>query len=144
MAKHIKSKRVFLGGTCADSTWRGQMIIHLQEQGLDWFDPVVEDWNEEAQENERRERAECDFCLYTITPKMTGVYAIAEVVEDSMKRPAKTVFVVLREDNREHFTESQWKSLMQVARMVLRNGGLFSTSLKLAAEIIGERGAVPT
>lgn len=133
------AKRVFLGGTCAGSTWRNQMIVHLRGKGLDWFDPVVTDWNEEAQVNELRERAECDFCLYTITPKMIGVYAIAEVVEDSIKRPEKTVFVVLQEDAGERFAEPQWKSLMQVGRMVLRNGGLFSDSLRFAAEVLKDR-----
>ena len=38
-------------------------------------------------EEEIKQRAECDFCLYVITPKMTGVYSIAEVVDDSNKRP---------------------------------------------------------
>ena len=31
------AKRVFLGGTCNGSMWRKQMIVHLQERGLDWF-----------------------------------------------------------------------------------------------------------
>ena len=128
------AKKCFLGGTCNGSMWRGQMIKHLQDEGLEWFDPVVEDWNEEAQANELRERKECDFCLYVITPKMTGVYAIAEVVEDSIKRPEKTVFVVLRKDEDKEFTDGQWRSLMQVARMIIKNGGTYVYGLKAAAE----------
>jgi hypothetical protein len=73
---------------------------------------------------EIKQRQECDLCLYVITPKMTGVYSIAEVVDDSNKRPAKTIFVRIREDGGQKFTNSQWKSLGAVANMVYINGGL--------------------
>ncbi len=127
------SKRVFLGGTCNASLWRNRMVVYLVNSGLEYFNPVVDDWNLEAQANEFRERKECDFCLYTITPKMTGVYSIAEVIDDSNKRPEKTVLVLLRNDEDERFTEGQWKSLNAVARMVKHNGGTVFGSLKHAA-----------
>ena len=79
--------KVFLGGTCNDSKWRDKLIPMLK---INYFNPVVEDWNEEAREQERQERKICDFCLYVITPALAGVYSIAEVVDDSNKRPAKT------------------------------------------------------
>ncbi len=126
-------KRVFLGGTCNESTWRNRMIIHLAEYGLEYFNPVVDDWNDEAMNNEIRERETCDFCLYTITPKMTGVYSIAEVVDDSNKRPDKTILVMLRDDDKQRFTDGQWKSLCAVVRMVEENGGLAFDSLRNAA-----------
>jgi len=130
--------KVFLGGTCNESTWRNRMIVHLGEEGLGFFNPVVDDWNEDAQECELREREECDLCLYTITPKMTGVYSIAEVIDDSNKRPEKTFLVILRSDGDERFTEAQWKSLGQVAKMVIRNGGYSFDNLKSAAVDMGK------
>ena len=36
-------------------------------------------WNEEAQKNEIFEREHDDYVLYTITPRMEGVYSIADV-----------------------------------------------------------------
>ena len=129
-------KRVFLGGTCNRSKWRNRMMIHLDHAGLHYFNPVVDDWNEEAQKNELRERESCDFCLYTITPKMIGVYSIAEVVDDSNKRPEKTVLVLLRDDG-ERFTDGQWKSLLATAALVDENGGNVFGSLKEAAVWIG-------
>jgi hypothetical protein len=33
-------------------------------------------------DEEIKQRAECDFCLYVITPKMTCVYSIAEVKDN--------------------------------------------------------------
>lgn len=118
-----RRKRVFLGGTCNESKWREQMENFLDKHGLDYFNPVIDDWDAEAQKNELKERNVCDFCLYTITPKMLGVYAIAEVVDDSNKRPEKTVFVMLRSDGEYEFDDGQWRSLKAVADMVERNGG---------------------
>jgi len=127
------SKRVFLGGTCNNSTWRNRMMVYLHDEGMEYFNPVVDDWNDDAMENELRERETCDFCLYGITPKMTGVYLIAEAVDYSNKRPGKTVLVLMREDGKERFTEEQWKSLGNVALIVQFNGGLVFDSLKRAA-----------
>ena len=135
----MNPKRVYLGGTCNDSTWRNRMMIYLHEERLDYFNPVVDDWNEDAQRNELRERKNCDFCLYTITPKMTGCYAIAEVVDDSNKRPEKTVLVLLRDDGVDRFNISQWKSLSAVAQLVKRNGGQVFDNLKSAAIWMGEQ-----
>lgn len=129
--------KVFLGGTYG-STWRNQMIIHLHDEGINYFNPVVDDWDDEAQINEFQERATCDFCLYTITPKMTGVYSIAEVVDDSNKRPEKTILVLLRDDDDLRFTEGQWRSLKAVAIMVKNNGGRVFDHLKSAAVYVGK------
>lgn len=80
-------KKVFLGGTCNESAWKDELIPLLE---IDFFNPVVDDWDDESQKKkEIIERENSDFVLYVITPKMTGVYSIAEVVEDSIKRPEK-------------------------------------------------------
>jgi len=118
-----ENKRVFLGGTCNNSTWRDELIPLLET--IDYFNPVVEDWTEECMAEEIRQREACDFCLYVITPKMTGVYSIAEVIDDSNKRPEKTIFCIMDEDDGEKFDEHQLKSLVQVGKMVKKNGGIF-------------------
>lgn len=112
--------KVFLGGTCNNSKWRDKLIPKLN---IRYFDPVVDDWTEECKVREIRERQECDFCLYTITPLMTGVYSIFEVADDSNKRPHKTVFCLLEEDEGKTFTKQQLNSLKEVANGVIRNGG---------------------
>lgn len=119
-------KKVFLGGTCNDSNWRDRLIPTLK---IDYFNPVVPDWTEECYQRELYEREECDYCLYVITPKITGVYAIAEVIDDSNKRPEKTVFAFLPEDEGISFDEVQIRSLDRVGRMVENNGGKYCKSL---------------
>ena len=127
------SKKVFLGGTCNDSTWREELKPLL---AINFFDPIVPDWTEECMKEEIKQRSECDYVLYIITPRMTGVYSIAEVVDDSNKRPSKTIFGYLMNDGELTFTKAQVKSLTQVGKLVESNGGKFVTSLADAAKLL--------
>ena len=126
-------KKVFLGGTCNGSLWREELISMLK---INYFNPVVDDWNEAAYQRELREREEADYCLYVITPKITGYYAIAEVVDDSNKRPKKTLFAVLRNYEGVHFDDVQWKSLKAVKKMLTKNGVKVFDSLQDIAQFL--------
>ncbi|CAI2184378.1 808_t:CDS:2 [Funneliformis geosporum] len=84
---------------------------------------------------EIRQRATCDFVLYTITKEMLGFYAIAEVVDDSNKRPHKTIFCYLETGFQKH----QIKSLQAIARMVKENGVQVFTSLEEVAEYLNNQ-----
>ena len=121
-----KKKKVFLGGTCNESLWRNDLIKLLE---IDYFNPVVDDWNAQCMKEEIKQREDCDYCLYVITPLMTGSYSIAEAVDDSNKRPEKTLFGILNKDGGKEFTPGQIKSLNQVGRMINDNGGAHFTSL---------------
>lgn len=141
-------KKVFLGGTCNGSSWRDALIEVLE---IDYFNPIVDDWTEECYQEELKQREICDYCLYVITPRMTGVYSIAEVVDDSNKRPERTIFCVLEEDrmqnvsekslyaeirNKVYFNKGQLKSLDKVGIMVENNGGKYFKSLSQVAEYL--------
>lgn len=128
--------KIFLGGTCNNSTWRDDLIKLLK---IDYFNPVVDDWTPECQIEEIKQRKSCDFCLYVITPKMTGVYSIAEVVDDSNKQPSKTLFCVLTTDGNTTFNESQLKSLKQVGIMVESNGGRVFNDLLSIAQYVNKQ-----
>lgn len=125
--------KVFLGGTCNGSNWREQLIPLLT---VDYFNPVVNDWNASCKAEEIKQRKICDIRLYVITPAMTGVYSIAEVVDDSNKHPNSTILVVLEEDQGKSFDVHQLKSLNSVTRMVEANGAYCFTSLSSAAHFI--------
>jgi len=105
-------------------------MSYCKDAGIDYFNPVVEDWTPACMEREIQERNTCDVVMYTITPKMTGVYSIAEVVDDSNKRPEKVLFVILEEDEGEWFSAHQSKSLGAVANLVKSNGGAVFNSLE--------------
>src|SRR6056297_16567 len=108
--------KVFLGGTCNNSVWRKKLKPLLN---IAYFDPVVDDWNEEAQLREEQEKLASDYHLFVITKEMTGVFAIAEVVNSAWEAslnstgkftfpvPKKVVFCVIKDG----FDEHQIKSL---------------------------------
>ena len=124
-------KKVFLGGTCNESTWRDELIPQLK---IDYFNPVVDDWTPECMKEEIKQRGKCDYCLYVITSDMTGVFSIAEVIDDSNKRPSKTVFA-FKEDG---FNKGQIRSLESVGSMVARNEGSWMDFKHVAPFLNGE------
>lgn len=66
---------------------------------------------------------------------MSGVYSIAEAVEDSNKKPKKTIFCYLEEG----FEESQVKSLRAVANLVKANGARVFNSLEGIVEYLNNQ-----
>lgn len=110
--------KIFLGGTCNDSTWRQELVKAIQ---VDFFDPVVEDWTEECQAIEMDEKEnKCNIHLYVITKDMTGVFSIAEVI-DSVHNKSKTTILHVIPDG---FTAGQLRSLKAVVDLVSLRGGI--------------------
>ena len=126
-------KKVFLGGTCNDSTWRDEIIPLLN---INYFNPVVKNWTPQCQEEEIKQREKCDYVLYVITPKLTGLYSIAEVIDDSNKRPEKTLFCYLITDGDYVFNNAQLSSLKAIKDMVIRNDALYFNSLLEVADYL--------
>ena len=83
---------------------------------------------------------------------MKGVYSIAEVVDDSNKRPEKTIFCLLEYDLSDYkmkieggkkvrryvemFDAGQLRSLDRVGIMVEKNGGKYFRELRDVAEFL--------
>ena len=123
---------VFLGGTCAESDWRNQLIPLLESYNITYFNPVVDDWNESCQVIEDWHKEHDDYNLFVITNEMQGVFSIAEVVDLSNKKPNTTIFCVLREG----FTKGQLKSLDATIKLVQKNGVSIANSIKEIADIL--------
>lgn len=127
--------KVFLGGTCT-SKWRDVLIPMLK---IDYFNPIVSDWTLDCQQEELKQRDQCDFCLYIVTPKMVGIYSIAEVVDDSNKRPEKTILCILKRDEDSTFSHKQMRSFNALKRMIGINGGKAFNDLKSCANYLNSR-----
>ena len=112
---------VFLGGTCAGSKWRDEIIPMLDARGIPYFNPVVDDWNADAR---RREQAvkDCPETLefYGITSEMQGAFSIFELTLSAIKKPGQTVFYLKRTG----FTELQLRSLDAISDRLLKETGL--------------------
>ena len=129
--------KVFLGGTCNNSTWRNELIPMLN---IDYFNPVVEDWTPECQaEEERQKNEECNYQLYVITPKMKGFFSIAEVVESAITRKDKTVFCVLTKDEGLEFDKAQVKSLNAVKNMIRKYNAVCCGTLEEIADYLNKQ-----
>jgi len=130
--------RVFLGGTCANSKWREELIPKLN---IDYFNPVVKNWTPKCQEEELKQREICDYVLYTLT-RPYSTYSVAEVVDDSNKRSEKTIICIYNEliDYKWYeklaMSKQELKHLDTVGKLVERNGGLYFKSLDEVANYL--------
>lgn len=110
--------KVFLGGTCNETTWRDELIPLLN---VEYFNPVVDDWTPECQWTEENQKAiVCNIHLYVITSDMIGTFSIAEAIESSMTPGKQTIFHVIPDG----FGKARLKSLSAVADMVMKHGGI--------------------
>lgn len=110
--------KVFLGGTCGDSTWRKKLLENLK---LSSFNPVVENWTAECQQEEYRQKNdECNVHLYVITKEMTGVFSIAEVLDSVHTKGITTILHIIPSG----FSEEQLRSLRAVVHLVKMRGGI--------------------
>lgn len=129
----MREIEVGLFGTCNGSEWREILISKLK---CKYFNPISNNWTEEDQEIEIEKRKTCDILLYCITPKMTGVYSIAELVYDSCNTPEKVIFCYLTIDELDEFDEHQIKSIQMVEKMIQNNGSATFNNLYTLAEYI--------
>ena len=126
---------VFLGGTCAQSDWRKQLMPILDSYNITYFNPVVSDWTPSCQVIEDWHKEHDDFNLFVITSEMKGVFSIAEVVDLSNKRPNTTIFCVLRDG----FTKGQLMSLDATIKLVRNNGAIVVDSIEDIASILNKK-----
>lgn len=129
----INKMRVFLGGTCNDSTWREELIPLLEERDVEYFNPVVDDWTEECQKIEDDVKANpLTVNLFVITSQMTGVYSIAEMVDSVHVKSYATIVLVLSDG----FDDGQLKSLKAVTNIIEKRGGMVAKTLTHAANLL--------
>ena len=132
-----QNNRVFLGGTCNESTWREKLIPKLK---IDYFNPVVADWNEEAQRREEQEKKDCTFSLTVFTENtytMEALCFIAAVVDASNKDPYRTIFCVLNEAF--YWSDKERFFLGMISNLVENNGAKVCKSLEEVAEYLNNQ-----
>ncbi|MDO8668091.1 MAG: nucleoside 2-deoxyribosyltransferase domain-containing protein [bacterium] len=102
-SKKIKmnKKLVFLDGTAANNNWRDGLIESLVGRGVSaetLFNPVVKDWNEEAQRCEEAAKTEASHLVFYIAdPKQDGnplsAYSMVEATMALYDKSNRTVVV---------------------------------------------------
>ena len=108
--------KIFLGGTCRKSEWRKELIPLIQ---VDFFNPIVENRNQESIEIEEAEKKICNVHLYVIsTPE--SIYSIAESVQSSLTKGVVTILHVIPLG----FNEYELKRMIEICNLVIRNGSI--------------------
>lgn len=95
------AKLVFLGGTAANNSWRENFIETLVKRGADthlFFNPVVKEWNKEAQEREEKAKSEANYLVFYIAdPKQEGnplsAYSMVEAAMALYDKPDRSVVI---------------------------------------------------
>ena len=124
--------KVFLGGTCSGYRWRDDLIPMLK---CKYFNPMTRGWSEETRQREVAERNASDYVLYVITSSINGVYSVAELIDDSNKRPEKTIVCVLYDGMRRGMSHS----LRAVVNLARSNGAIICESLEDIAEFLNKK-----
>lgn len=127
--------KVFLGGTCSGYKWRDDLIPMLK---CDYYNPIIKNWSEADRLREVRERETADYVLYVITSGMKGVYSIAEIIDDSNKRPEKTIVCVLYDG----IDKKMAHSLKAVVNLARDNGAEICESLEEVAELLNSSNVI--
>ena len=121
--------KVFLGGTCSGYKWRDKLIPMLE---CDYYNPIVKNWSEKDRLREVHERETADYVVYVITSGMKGVYSIAEIIDDSNKRPEKTIVCVLKDGINQQMSHS----LDAVLKLASDNGATICANLAAIATFL--------
>jgi len=94
-------KLVFLGGTAGNNNWRDHFISTLISKGVrkeSLFNPVVKDWNTEAQAHEEIAKQEATHLIFYIAdPKQKdnplSTYSMVEATMALYDYPERTVII---------------------------------------------------
>ena len=123
--------RIFLGGTCVDTTWREELIKEIEPAGIEYFNPVVKDWTAECQAIEEDEKNnKCDCHLYVITKEMMGTYSIAEIINSAWQAVVYgttvnfVVFAVLDEGTWQKHERKSFDATMKMVRNIAPHNSL--------------------
>ena len=123
--------KIFLGGTCANTKWRDELIPYLIKLHINYFNPVVKDWTPECQAIEEDEKNnKCDCHLYVITKEMKGTYSIAEIINSAWQSIIygttvnKVIFVILDEGTWEKHELKSFEATINMVKNIAPNNSL--------------------
>jgi hypothetical protein len=96
----------------------------LEEANIEYFNPMVEDWNSEAIiEEEYQKDTQCDVHLYVVTPEQKGFFTFAEIIDSAYTAKA-VVFAYSELGDGVAFNESQMRSLDAIGNLLLQRGSM--------------------
>ena len=123
---------VFLGGTCANSTWRSELIEKLHAN-VPYFDPQVAEWTEADAAREDACKPVARFNVFVITGDALGTYSGWEIHEEATKDASRLIFCTVGE-----LPANQVKGIGKIKNGLTRMGATVCESLDEIAAILNE------
>lgn len=101
--------------------WRKDIIPLLEQNNIEYYNPVVINRGTKEIEIENQQKELCDMEIYVLTVDLMGYYSIAEAVKSSYEHgsPDNTIFCIL---NKEYFPYGKLRSLEDVERLLQKRG----------------------
>ena len=128
--KELYNSCTFLGGTCADSTWRRDLIAKLKDEVV-YFDPQVPEWTEEDAAREDACKPVARFNVFVITGDALGTYSGWEIHEEATRAPEKLIFATVGT-----LPENQVKGVNKIKKGLEKMGATVCEGLDEIAEIL--------
>jgi len=136
---------VFLGGTSGSNPWRLGLIERLAARGIDrdvFFNPVVEDWNDEARQREEEAKAAADLLVFHLgNPQQPGnpigAFSLVEATVAVCDTPERALLIFDLES-----VEGHARRVLEETRKLLRARGspaVLCESLGEAEEYLARR-----
>ena len=127
------SECVFLGGTCATSTWRKELIPMLGD--IPYFDPQLPPgaWNDEAAAAEDACKPAAKVLVFVISPEGLGTYSGWEIHETAMDAPERMIFAAVGD------LGDQTKGVGKIAKGLRAMGVTVCESLEEVADAVKAR-----
>lgn len=144
----MNNKKVFLGGTCVNTSllwdWRVDLIKMFNDEII-YFDPFIRswkedvDWDETRQKLEIKEREDSEYTVYVITSDCSGIYSFCEATADSIRKP-KGKCIVAFIDYRHRFKDDKHflKSVDAFLNLCKLNGAVICSSIAEIAKYLNK------
>ena len=126
--------KVYLGGTCAGSEWRTELVEKLNDN-IQVFSPVLDKWCSNSSDNYDIKQ-QTDFILYVLTPETKGFMSIANAVDASNKMPEKLLFCYLPEYNNQKFNNHNLECMKAIKNLIKNNGAKVFDNLNKIADFL--------
>ena len=125
----------FLGGTCATSTWRSE-LIPLLDNDVPYFDPQLGpgEWNDEAAKAEDSCKEVCKTLVFVLTADSISAYSGFEIGTLCSQNPCRMIFCAYGE-----FPENQKKGIEKICRDLTKMGATVCNSLEEVATAVNAR-----
>jgi len=117
---------VGLFGTCGNSTWRESFIEVYDNKGIDYFNPVKDDWKAEDAKIEANHLANDEIILFPVTDETLGLGSLGEVgfsILQAIKLDSNREIVVMITDDlndvaKGYFEESMIRESIKMRALI--------------------------